>query len=113
EAEAADEEGDRRVVVLDDQGEVLQVHAHSKASRHDMTLAFRRRSSIIWRDVMRRWTICGALATAVLVLIAASATAATLGPTTRVTVKPGSGTPRTRFAFSLRVPVATGRFGTL
>jgi hypothetical protein len=62
---------------------------------------------------MRRWTICGALATALLVLIAASATAATLGPTTRVTVKPGSGTPRTRFAFSLRVPVATGRFGSL
>jgi hypothetical protein len=75
--------------------------------------AFRRRSSISWRDVMRRWTICGALATALLVLIAASATAATLGPTTRVTVKPGSGTPRTRFAFSLRMPVATGRFGTL
>jgi hypothetical protein len=63
--------------------------------------------------VRRRWTICGALATALLVLIAASATAAKLRPTTRVTVKPGSGTPHTRFAFSLRVPVATGRFGTL
>jgi hypothetical protein len=62
---------------------------------------------------MRRWTICGALATALLVLVAASATAAKLGPTTRVTVKPASGMPHTRFAFSLRVPVATGRFGTL
>ena len=62
---------------------------------------------------MRGWTIRWALATALLVLIAASATAAGLGPTTRVTVKPGSGTPQTRFAFSFRVPVATGRFGTL
>jgi hypothetical protein len=62
---------------------------------------------------MRRWTIRWALATALLVLIAASATAAGLGPTTRVTVKPGSGTPQTRFSFSLRVPVATGRFGRL
>ena len=62
---------------------------------------------------MRRWTIRWALATALLVLIAASATAAGLGPTTRVTVKPASGTPQTRFAFSFRVPVATGRFGTL
>lgn len=62
---------------------------------------------------MRRWMIRAALATALLVLIAASAAAAGLGPTTRVTVKPGSGRARTRFAFSLRVPVATGRFGTL
>jgi hypothetical protein len=62
---------------------------------------------------MRRWTIRWALATALLLLIAASATAAGLGPTTRVTVKPGSGTPRTHFVFSLRVPVATGRFGSL
>ncbi len=62
---------------------------------------------------MRRWMICGALATALLAVMAATATAATLGPTTRVTVKPGSGTPATRFAFSLRVPVATGRFGLL
>jgi hypothetical protein len=62
---------------------------------------------------MRRWMIRWTLATALLILVSASATAAGLGPTTRVTVKPGSGTPRTRFAFSLRVPVATGRFGTL
>jgi hypothetical protein len=58
-----------------------------------------------------RW----ALATALLVVAvaAASAMAAGLGPTTRVTVKPGSGTPQTRFAFSFRVPVATGTFGSL
>jgi hypothetical protein len=62
---------------------------------------------------MRGWTIRWALATALLVLIAAPATAAGLGPTTRVTVKPGSGTPQTRLALSFRVPVATGRFGTL
>jgi hypothetical protein len=30
-----------------------------------------------------------------------------------VTVKPGSGTPQTHFAFSFRVPVATGTFGSL
>lgn len=58
-----------------------------------------------------RW----ALATALLAVAvaAASATAAGLGPTTRVTVKPGSGTAQTRFAFSFRVPVATGTFGSL
>ncbi len=59
--------------------------------------------------------IRGALATALLALamVAASATAAGLGPTTRVTVKPGSGTPQTHFAFSFRVPVATGTSGSL
>jgi hypothetical protein len=43
----------------------------------------------------------------------ASATAAGLGPTTRVTVKPGSGTPQTHFAFSFRVPAATGTSGSV
>jgi hypothetical protein len=43
----------------------------------------------------------------------ASATAAGLGPTTRVTVKPGTGTPQTHFAFSFRVPVATGTSGSV
>jgi hypothetical protein len=57
--------------------------------------------------------MCWALATALLAVIAASATAAGLGPTTRVTVKPASGTPRTHFAFRFRIPVATGRFGSL
>jgi hypothetical protein len=52
-----------------------------------------------------------ALVTALLAVMAGSATAAGLGPTTRVTVKPGSGTPRTHFALSFRIPVATGRFG--
>jgi hypothetical protein len=64
---------------------------------------------------MRGWTIPGALATALIaVAVAAAPTAATgLGPSTRVTVRPGSGTAQTRFAFSFRVPVATGRFGSL
>ncbi len=61
---------------------------------------------------MIRWTLATALLAAA--LAAGSATAAAgLGPTTRVTVKPGTGTARTRFAFSFRVPVATGRFGTV
>jgi hypothetical protein len=55
--------------------------------------------------------MCWALATALLAVMAGSASAAALGPTTKVTVKPGSGTPRTHFALSFRVPVATGRFG--
>jgi hypothetical protein len=64
---------------------------------------------------MRGWRIGGALATALLALAvaAASATAAGLGPSTRVTVKPGSGTAQTHFALSFRVPVATGRTGSL
>jgi hypothetical protein len=66
-------------------------------------------------DVMPRRTMRWALATALLVVAVAagSATAAGLGQTTRVTVKPGSGTPQTRFVFRFRVPVATGRFGSL
>ncbi|HEX3977352.1 MAG TPA: hypothetical protein VHW96_13885 [Solirubrobacteraceae bacterium] len=64
---------------------------------------------------MRGWTIRWAPATVLLaaVVAAASATAAGLGPTTRVTVKPGSGTPQTRFAFSFRVPEALGTSGSL
>jgi hypothetical protein len=64
---------------------------------------------------MRGWTIRWTLATALLVaaVAAASATAASLGPTTRVTVKPGSGTPQTRFVFSFRVPAAVGTSGSL
>jgi hypothetical protein len=60
---------------------------------------------------MMRWAPATALLVAA--VVAASATAAGLGPTTRVTVKPASGTPQTRFAFSFRVPVATGTFGLL
>lgn len=59
---------------------------------------------------MKRWTPATAL---VVAAAAATATASGLSPTTRVTVKPGSGTPQTRFAFSFRVPVATGTFGSL
>ena len=65
--------------------------------------------------MIRGGRIRGALATALLAaaLAAASATAAGLGPTTKVTVKPGSGTPQTHFAFSFRVPATTGRSGLL
>jgi hypothetical protein len=64
---------------------------------------------------MRGWRIGGALATVLLAVTtaAASAAAAGLGPTTRVTVKPGSGTPQTHFALSFRVPEATGRSGSV
>ena len=64
---------------------------------------------------MRGWRIRRALATALLAaaLAAASAAAAGLAPTTRVTVKPGSGGPQTQFALRFRVPVATGTFGTV
>jgi hypothetical protein len=53
------------------------------------------------------------LAAVLLVVLAASAAAAGTRPSTRVTVKPGSGTAQTRFGFSFRVPVATGRFGSV
>jgi hypothetical protein len=46
-------------------------------------------------------------------IAAAPASAAGSGPATRVTVKPGSGTPQTHFALRFRIPVATGRFGTV
>ena len=64
---------------------------------------------------MRGARIRGALVTVLLVvaLTAATAGAAGLGTTTRVTVKPGSGTPQTHFAFSFRVPLATGTSGSL
>jgi hypothetical protein len=53
------------------------------------------------------------LAAALWALPAAPAGAAALGPSTRVTVKPGSGTAQTHFALSFRVPVGTGTFGSL
>jgi hypothetical protein len=64
---------------------------------------------------MRGCKIAGALVTALLTLAVAAAPAAATGlrPTTRVTVRPASGTAHTRFAFSFRIPVATGRFGSL
>ena len=64
---------------------------------------------------MRGWRTHAALATALLTpaVVAASAAAAGLGPTTRVTVKPGSGTAQTHFAVSFRIPVATGTSGSV
>lgn len=64
---------------------------------------------------MRGGRIRGALTTALLAaaIAAASAGAAALGATTRVTVKPASGTPHTHFALHFRIPVATGTFGTV
>jgi hypothetical protein len=55
----------------------------------------------------------GATAAAVVVTaaLAASTQAASLGPSTKVSVTPGSGGPRTHFTFRFRVPVATGTFG--
>ncbi len=63
------------------------------------------------RERIIRWAPATALLVAA--VAATSATAAALGPSTRVTVNPGSGTPQTRFAFSFRVPVAIGAFGSL
>jgi len=57
--------------------------------------------------------MCCTLATALLAVMAGSAVAAGLGPTTKVTVKPGSGTPKTHFALRFRIPAATGRFGSV
>jgi hypothetical protein len=64
---------------------------------------------------MRGWRIRGALVSALLAgaIAPGPAVAVGLGPTTRVTVKPGSGTPQTHFALHFRIPVATGRFGTV
>jgi len=52
------------------------------------------------------------LAVALAGALAASAQAAGAGPATRVSVKPGSGGPRTRFALTFRVPVAIGTYGS-
>jgi hypothetical protein len=48
-----------------------------------------------------------------LVAVMAVAQAATAGLSTRVSVKPGSGSPRTRFTLTFRVPQATGTFGSI
>jgi hypothetical protein len=45
--------------------------------------------------------------------LAASTQAAGLRPSTKVSVTPGSGSPRTHFTFRFRVPVATGTFGSV
>jgi hypothetical protein len=45
--------------------------------------------------------------------LATSAVAAGAAPSTRVSVKPGAGGPRTHFAVTFRVPVAVGTFGAV
>jgi len=50
---------------------------------------------------------------ATLLVAGAPAQAAGAGPSTHVSVKPGSGNPRTRFMLSLRIPEATGTFGSV
>ncbi|HEY2320173.1 MAG TPA: hypothetical protein VGH67_17830 [Solirubrobacteraceae bacterium] len=66
------------------------------------------------RGLRGRARLAGAaLAVALAGVLAASAQAASAGPSTRVSVKPGSGGPRAHFAFSFRVPVALGSFGSL
>jgi hypothetical protein len=54
-----------------------------------------------------------ALAWALALSVAAPAGAAAAGPSTRVSVTPGSGGPRTHFVFRFRVPVAMGTFGSV
>jgi hypothetical protein len=55
----------------------------------------------------------GVVTWALLMGIVASAAGAATSASTRVSVKPGSGTPQTHFGVSFRVPVATGTFGSL
>ena len=67
---------------------------------------------------MSRWMRGAALGTtavtvALTAVLAASTQAAGLGPSTKVSVIPGSGGPRTHFTFRFRVPVATGTFGSV
>lgn len=50
---------------------------------------------------------------AALLVAGAPAQAVGAGPSTHVFVKPGSGTPSTRFVLSLRIPEATGTFGSV
>ena len=54
-----------------------------------------------------------AVTVALTVVLAASTQAASLGPSTKVSVTPGSGGPRTHFTFHFRVPVATGTLGSV
>lgn len=55
-----------------------------------------------------------ALTTAAVVVAGATgAQAASPGPSTKVSVKPGSGGPRTHFVARFRVPVAVGTFGSV
>jgi len=63
----------------------------------------------------RRGARLGATAAAVALtaVLAASALAASVGPSTKVSVTPGSGGPRSPFAFRFRVPVAIGTFGSI
>ena len=54
-----------------------------------------------------------AVTVALTVVLAASTQAASLGPSTKVSVTPGSGGPRTHFTFRFRVPVAAGTVGSV
>jgi len=62
---------------------------------------------------MIRGALVSALLAVAVAVATASAAAAGLGPTTRATVRPGSGTPQTHFAVSFRIPVATGTSGSV
>ena len=62
---------------------------------------------------MARFARRAALAVVLAGALATSAQAASAGPSTRVSVKPGSGGPRTHFALTFRVPVAVGTFGSV
>jgi hypothetical protein len=54
-----------------------------------------------------------AVTVALTAVLAASTQAAGLGPSTKVSVTPGSGGPRTHFTFRFRVPVAIGTSGSV
>ncbi|MGZ4171566.1 MAG: hypothetical protein ACXVRN_09385 [Solirubrobacteraceae bacterium] len=78
---------------------------------------FRRPGGMRGRARVARATLAVALTAllappALLALLAASAQAAS-APSTRVSVTPGSGGPRTHFGFTFRVPVAIGTFGSV
>ena len=67
---------------------------------------------------MSNWKRGAALGTtavtvALTAVLAASTQAAGLGPSTKVSVTPGSGGPRTHFTFRFRVPVAIGTSGSV
>ncbi len=53
------------------------------------------------------------LSWAALLILAVPAAAIGAAPSTRVSVRPGSGTPHTHFTLRLRIPVATGTFASV
>ena len=65
------------------------------------------------RQILRVLLGVSTFCLAALLVAGAPAQAAGAGLSTHVSVKPGSGNPRTRFVLSLRIPEATGTFGSV